>query len=541
MRVLETGFGNSKEAFLEKRILPGVNIIFSNDNNKGKTLVVQGLMYSLGNEPIFPSGFDHHNYMFYSKIEIDGKEWSFLRKCSSIIALSNGRLVTFDSISEFKHFFHSNIHQLPIIRKDDSKRIADFSLVYQLFYLPQDKRNTSTVIGSGYLKKADFYELIYSLAGSEPDPLDNEQIEGIKKAIALLEEERKNTNKRFKFAKSHPNISEIVNKSSDKELVKAKRNTLENINTRISEMRKDRYREINRKTKLERLIFELNSLNRELTAGRIICADCGSKRVVFENNEFTFDVSNQLVRKEIIESIQEQIKLKEEVIEELTRNTNHEQDLLKKELESIPKSVQTILLYSEEILSCAEIDDKLLEIDGEIKELKQNLENSRKIAADTKSANKNIISDILIYMNKVYKDLDPEGSLLFDDLFTKSGETYSGSEEQEFYFAKIIALSMVLNLKYPIIIDSFRDGELSSGKELFMLKAYINLGKQVILSSTLKREEYSVSRYNNLPEVNAIDYSSNTTSHILSNVSVDEFVNILKRFNIVTEVESNRG
>ncbi|MGZ3802542.1 MAG: hypothetical protein ACXVCL_20455 [Bdellovibrio sp.] len=69
MIVLETGFGDATEAFLENRISPGVNIIFSDDNNKGKTLVIQGLMYSMGNEPIFPSGFNHRNYMFYSKIE----------------------------------------------------------------------------------------------------------------------------------------------------------------------------------------------------------------------------------------------------------------------------------------------------------------------------------------------------------------------------------------------------------------------------------------------------------------------------------------
>jgi hypothetical protein len=77
MRILETGFGDSKESFIEKRFQNGVNIIFSDDNNKGKTLVLQGLMFSLGNEPIFPSGFNYQDYMFYSKIEINNGSSSF--------------------------------------------------------------------------------------------------------------------------------------------------------------------------------------------------------------------------------------------------------------------------------------------------------------------------------------------------------------------------------------------------------------------------------------------------------------------------------
>ncbi|MFZ2312101.1 MAG: hypothetical protein WAV82_05740, partial [Methylobacter sp.] len=108
----------------------------------------------------------------------------------------------------------------------------------------------------------------------------------------------------------------------------------------------------------------------------------------------------------------------------------------------------------------------------------------------------------------------------------------SGSEEQEFYFAKIVALSNILNLDYPVIIDSFRDGELSSGKENYMIEKYLSLGKQVILSSTLKQEEYSSSKYSDFIGVNAIDYSVNNTSQILNTNYSSQFSEILKGFNI---------
>lgn len=35
MRIIETGCGNAHEAFIESRFTPGVNVVFSNDNNKG--------------------------------------------------------------------------------------------------------------------------------------------------------------------------------------------------------------------------------------------------------------------------------------------------------------------------------------------------------------------------------------------------------------------------------------------------------------------------------------------------------------------------
>ena len=52
MIVKEVAFGNLNEAFIEKRFENKTNIIFSNDNNRGKTLLMQSLIYSIGYESI---------------------------------------------------------------------------------------------------------------------------------------------------------------------------------------------------------------------------------------------------------------------------------------------------------------------------------------------------------------------------------------------------------------------------------------------------------------------------------------------------------
>ncbi|HUX91985.1 MAG TPA: hypothetical protein VMV48_14960 [Gallionellaceae bacterium] len=533
MIVLETGFGDKDEAFIETRFKSGVNILFSDDNNKGKTLVMQGLMYSLGNEPIFPSGFNYRECSFYTKCDFDGTVWSFLRKYHSIIASSDGRIHVFDSISEFKHFFNSNIKKLPLIIKDGNKKIADLELLYQIFFLPQDKRDPSSIISSGYYKKSDFYELIYSITDGGPAPLDDVLIEEIKRELFSLGEEKRVLQKRFGFAKKHPTLSQLTNQSSDREAAQAKKSIIGSINTRISESVRDRTREENRISKLERLISELNSLNRDLSSGKVQCADCGSSRVIYKNEEFSFEVSNQFVRNEIIESIREQIKIKQEIIDEKTRLINHEQGSLQRELQSIPKSVQTIMLHAEEISTSAEIDNQISKVDMRVSELKEQLEDSKNATAEAKAGKRAIVNEIVDIMNFTYKELDPDGRQVFDDLFSKKGQTYSGSEEQEFYFSKIVALNSVLQHDYPIIIDSFRSGELSSGKEEIMIKLFAKINKQIIVTSTLKSEEYSANRYSNLKQVNAIDYSTHQNSHILSDSFKSKFNKIVSDFKIV--------
>ncbi len=64
MIVKKVAFGNLNEAFIENRFKNATNIIFSNDNNRGKTLLMQSLIYSIGYESIFPNSFNPKKYFF---------------------------------------------------------------------------------------------------------------------------------------------------------------------------------------------------------------------------------------------------------------------------------------------------------------------------------------------------------------------------------------------------------------------------------------------------------------------------------------------
>jgi hypothetical protein len=539
MIIKEVGFGNTIEAYIEDRLENRVNIIFSDDNNKGKTIVMQGLMYSIGYESIFPSGFDYKEYYFYSKIEINNTIFKFLRKKNTFVINENETIHFFNSVSEFKYYFSKNIISLPRILKDEQNRMVDLTLFYEIFFIGQDNRSPSDLISKTQFNKKDFENMLYSYMNLETLEIDEFNIKKVDASIKHKKIEQKLLKKRLKIRKENPEIAKFISKSFDNEDFKIKTKTLEELIKSISGLKRTRTREINRSIKLESLLTELNSLNKKLDEGTVKCADCGSKRIIYSNKDLDFDVSNLQVRTNIINSIRENIELKKELILEHTTNINIRQDLLKKELETTPKNYKEIILYQDDILSERNIDNELFSIVTDIESLKKQLKllnTTENIKIEDKQK---LLNDILDEMKSKYKIINPNGNLEFNTLFAKKDTTFSGSEGQEYYFSKLIALNNILEHNLPLIIDSFRDGELSTSKEDKMLNYYKALGKQVILTATVKREEYNTDKYMSDKELNALNYSNHTNQKILQEKYANTFTNILKIFNIDVKNEIN--
>ncbi len=530
MIIKKIAFGNSLKAHIEDRITEKVNIIFSNDNNKGKTLVMQGLMYSIGYDSIFPSTFNYKDQYFYSKIEINGKTYEFLRKDKSFIVKEDSSIQIFNSVTDFKYFMNDHIFSLPKIIKDKKQRMVDLTLFYEIFFIGQDNRTPSNLISKGQFNKADFKNMIYSYAGFITAEIEQLDIDDIKLKILNLNFELKTLKKKLLIKKNNPKIAEIASKSYDNETFQKKRKQIQEINNNISSLKKSRQREYNRKVKLETLLSELNSLNRNLEVGSVICADCSSTNINYSNSDFTFDVSNKEVRKNIVTSVSNNILQKTELISEITQELNIEQSSLMAELQTTPSDFQSIIVYQEDILEGKNIDDESYKIINEIDLLKEQLLNINSIKENYVKEQKLLLEEILLEMKDKYTSIDPNGNLEFNDLFAKKDLTFSGSEGQEYYFSKLLALNNVLKHNFPLIVDSFRDGELSTYKENKMLEFYKKLNKQVILTSTLKKEEYESRKYNSDTYFNAIDYSILPDCQILQTNNAIKFKEILDGF-----------
>lgn len=163
MKVRKIAFGNSEEAFIEDRLEDHLNIIYSDDNNKGKTLVIQGLMYCLGNEPIFPVGFEYIKYYFYVRFAVGDNIFDVVRKNTTFVVKSDDMVQIYGSISDFKQFLNGTVFNLPVVAKDGRERLVDPALFYEIFFVGQDKRDTSNIFNKGFYKNSDFIEMLFSM------------------------------------------------------------------------------------------------------------------------------------------------------------------------------------------------------------------------------------------------------------------------------------------------------------------------------------------------------------------------------------------
>lgn len=133
-------------------------------------------------------------------------------------------------------------------------------------------------------------------------------------------------------------------------------------------------------------------------------------------------------------------------------------------------------------------------------------------------------------MNEFYRAVDSSGNIVFDDIFSKSGRIYSGSDATMFYLARLYAIAEILEHDFPIIIDSFRAEDLSSNKEAVVLDWFSKLKNQLIFTTTLKKEEEE--KYDNDERITLIDYTNHMPSKILQEEWVEDISKLLNKFSI---------
>lgn len=524
--------GNKEEAYIEEQLEPRLNIIFSDDNNKGKTIVAQGLYYVLGNEPIFPSGFEYKNYYFIADIEINNDSFSICRKDKTFIVKDEKSFSIYDSVSDFKRFFDKRIYKLPVIFKDNKEKMVELDLFIQLFFVGQDSRDTSKIFNSSYCNKDDFVNMIYSYMGCgyKPSDIDTDKL---KEKISILNEEKKLLLKQNQILKKDIPAMKMASYTQDREALLKKLSQLECKKNEIIELKKERNRCYNKKLKNESLLEELGSLNRSFSEGKIICLDCKSSHIGYLNkkNDISFDASDAEIRKNILTSIETRIETNKEEIIKLDVEIKKKQEELNILLQEDDVSLESLLLYKSELINTNDVDTRIEEIDKNIANYKDTMESAKLKQKGNITSKKDILSRILSEMNKFYKEIDPEGKLKFDQLFTIRNEVYSGSEEVEFYLSKLYAFAKILNHNFPIVMDAFRDGELSTQKEKNVINRFSALPNQVIFTSTLKEQEKG--KYNDFDGANKIDYSHHKTCQILTSQNIEQFLNKVQEFSFI--------
>lgn len=528
--------GNKEEAYIFEEFHDGLNIISSDDNNKGKTIVIQGMMYCLGNTPAFPASFPFENYYYILYVEFDGEIVKICRKGKNFVIKKNEDYLIFDTTAEFKRYWNKNIEKLPVIIKDKVKKIVDPELFIQIFFVGQDKKTTNDIINKGLYRKEDFYKLLFAMKGINAisDPV--EDVEKVKKKIKELSNEKNKLLKENKILKANNSALEYLSATNDRIALENTLKEVERIKGKLLVLKKERSNAVSRRAKNEMALKELRSLNRTMKTGEITCMDCGSSHIAYESadSDFSFDISTVEMRNQILDSVQEKIDIYNEEIERLTNEIN----VCQKEFdtcmsnEEIP--LDALLIMTRELEGAKEADVRLSEIETELKKLREQLETKSAISEDTQKKQSELMEDIVAEMNSFYKYVDVQGNDEYIDIFTPKGKTYSGSEATEFHMAKMYAFQKIIEHNYPIIIDSFRAEDLSTDRERRALERFKEISNQIILTTTLKKEEEN--KYKVMDGVENIDFSSHPTNKMLSAKDVERFLEVAKDMLVTIEI-----
>ena len=271
MRIKKTAVGNANEAYIEERFHSGINIISSDDNNKGKTIEIQSMMYALGNEPAFPTTFNYKNYYHYIEFEVDQKIYRLCRSNDDFVLKYDNVLMLFDNVSEMKRYWNKHIFPLPSVMKNQIQRIVDPVLFLQLFFVGQDKKDTSNISHAGLYNKSDYYNMLYDICELSGLELDQTMIMKLREKLLQLKTERELLLKQYKILQSHDATIGYLSTVNDRKTFEKKISEMEKINSRIAELRKARNNVATRRASWETTLKELRSLNRTMECGELRC------------------------------------------------------------------------------------------------------------------------------------------------------------------------------------------------------------------------------------------------------------------------------
>ncbi|WP_066496923.1 hypothetical protein [Abyssisolibacter fermentans] len=518
--------GNKDEAYVFEDFKNGLNIIFSDDNNKGKTIAIQSIMYCLGNKPAFPTSFKYEDYFHIVYFEHNEKLIKICRKSKNFVIKKGEEYAVFDNTAEFKRYWNKNIQELPVIKKDNVVRIVDPELLVQLFFVGQDKKTTWDIINKGWYKKDDFYSLLYAMAGVNNYSDTIEDTEIIKKKIFDLKAEKKILLKENKILKENNVAYEYLSATNDKKALEDMLKEVERIKDKLLSFKKERANAISRRTKNELALKELRSLNRTMKTGQIACLDCGSKHIAYESadKEFSFDISTSAMRKQILDAVKDKIDIYNEEIDRLTKEIVICQSELDLSMQADDIPLEALLVVRKEMEGVKDADVRICEIDSELHKLVDQLTKKETVSDESVKKCEKLLGDIVDSMNEFYKVVDSANETAYDNIFTARDKILSGSEATEFHLARMFAFEKVLQHEFPIIVDSFRAEDLSSEREKRALEMFVGLSNQIIFTTTLKKEEEN--KYLDNEYVYPIDFSKHVTNKMLSKEYVNRFLNV---------------
>lgn len=526
--------GNNTESFYEDGFTDGVNIVFSDDNNVGKTIMMQGIMFALGSQPAFPESFPHQEYMFIVDININGRKMSILRNRNTFAIANDTSVLSFDTVDSFQEYWSSNIRELPMLIKDNRTLMAGFELYSQMYFIAQDGRSSSR-ISAGRFNKKDFVEMLYAIKGLDARKLTSVDVARLKEEKAALEKQRKTILKQASALHSKETSMAILSPTVDRAQMDKRISKIREAKELVTDLRKRRNRILCRLTKNEIVQKELNSLRVDVKAGALVCLECGSGRVGYKmpDSGFTFDVTTPEMRNQVLNSIQKRIDTCNAGLAQINEDLRSAQIALDRLFEEEAVSLADVVVSQEEYEGAQDFDLQISLIDDKISDIKEHIQSSSRREAEIKEGRKNFMDELMSTMNYIHQQISENNTAdRYDSLFTTSSRVYSGSETTEYFLSRTYAIATCIDHGMPILVDSFRAEDLSTVREEKAIALFKRLDNQVIFTTTIKEEE-GAGKYESIEGISSIDYSSHEPFKLLSPDFNQKFEAKMREFGVI--------
>lgn len=294
----------------------------------------------------------------------------------------------------------------------------------------------------------------------------------------------------------------------------------------VSDLRKQRNRLAARRTKNKIVLDELRSLKINVKVGSLTCLQCGSENVGYRmaDSGVVFDVTTSEMRTQIICSLEDRISGIEDDLHSVTRQLRNAQEVLDDLLEAKPEvTLADIMACKDDFLNVRDIDTQIRQNQDDMDRIDEMLSNDQDVSRELRFQREEFRKELLSSMNYARKFISGNPSEAdYTELFTTRANVLSGSDGTIYFAARLFAIAKVLDHGMPLLVDSFRADDLSSDRENRLLDLLSRLTNQMILTTTIKREEGS-SQYAEDNRVQAIDYSDHNVDKLLSLQFNEEF------------------
>lgn len=531
--------GNGAESYIEDRLTDGINVIYSLDNNRGKTILMQGAMYALGAIPTFPERFPYREYIYIVDLDVDGKEVSVLRSRNTFAVKTPDGLNAFESEADYSRYWSDNFRSLPSIVKNGRLTSAGLQLYTQMAFIGQDDISSAKVT-AGQFNKSDFTEMLYAIAGLDRRELDSAEEAALKRRRDELKGQIKSLTKEASALKTRGTALSAISVTTDTRDMQEFLKELDSARIEVTDLRKARSRYLARLTKNQIVLDELNSLRRDVKAGKLVCLTCGSPSVGYRmaDSDVIFDVTSPDMRTQIIDTLQERIDIIKADLDALERDLRKAQNRLSSLLSQNDEfSLADVVACKDGYLSEQEIDGKIQDAQRELDDVKDKLEADRLLTSEVANQRKEFMDSLLSKMNLARRTISGNTQESpYESLFSTKANVFSGSDSTVYFAARTYAIASEINHGIPIMIDSFRADDLSSDREDRLLDLFGRLTNQIVLTTTIKREESTgpdASKYEMDQRVHAIDYSSHELNKIMSAAYNEQFAEKAADFGLV--------